>query len=72
MINSCKKYHEPGLSHFHATTIGNSVPVLMATPVNENYFGFLALKELSRSDILKVKVALQMAYLEAGLSIQII
>ena len=33
MINKCKKFYGPGLSYFNATTIWNSVPVLMPTPV---------------------------------------
>ena len=33
VMNRLKKSYGPGLSHFYATTIWNSVPVLMTTPV---------------------------------------
>ena len=33
IINRLKKSYGPGLSHFYATTIWNSVPILMVTPV---------------------------------------
>ena len=36
IIYKCKKSYATGLSHYYATTIWNSVPALMATPVYVN------------------------------------